>query len=374
MATHRVVSILGCNMALTELLQPPEVDAVLSPVVLGRADEEVGFLQDEEGLLPPLRVEHALVAQLAHALEFVAQQAMTAHGREPLQDGARDKLGKDTAQPSSMDTLEDGGRSLGRMGVPRKGRRVLDTEDEEGGELGGITTEKEGWAPGTHQWHRVLGLGLAHLADGTGPGLQRLWSFGSQLLHFFPNEEELEGEAKPAEDELVHQGSPYPEPAPKATRPLHQAGCDARPCHLRAHGLSGQAVGVRLGVPFSGAGAGDSRGSAHTQGDEVPTLDVAQGLSAFLCLKEEQGSLQGAPGALEVCGIGGGQWHWGEHPTGCSPTFPTLTLFALLGTWKLGGGCGPVQVPAVCHGLRDLIVDALWTQFLCVGATCGEQC
>lgn len=47
--------------ALTELLQPPKVDAVLSPILLSRADEEVGFLQDEEGSLPALGIEHALV-------------------------------------------------------------------------------------------------------------------------------------------------------------------------------------------------------------------------------------------------------------------------------------------------------------------------
>lgn len=93
MATRRMVPVLGGGTALTELLQPPEVDAVLSPVILGGADEEVGFLQDEEGLLPPLGVEHALVAQLAHALELVAQQAVTAHRCEPLQDRAREEPG-----------------------------------------------------------------------------------------------------------------------------------------------------------------------------------------------------------------------------------------------------------------------------------------
>lgn len=103
MAAHHMVPVPGCGMALTELLQPSEVDAVLSPVVLGGADEEVGFLQDEEGLLPPLGVEHALVAQLAHALELIAQQAVTAHGCEPLWDGARDEAGKDRAQPPSED-------------------------------------------------------------------------------------------------------------------------------------------------------------------------------------------------------------------------------------------------------------------------------
>lgn len=136
--------------ALTELLQPPQVDAVLGPVLLGGADEEVGFLQDEEGLLPALRVEHALVAQLARSLEFVAQQAVTAHGSEPLWDGTRDEMGKGRAQ--------DWDRS-----------------------------------------HRARCP--AHLADGACPCLQRLGTVSPQLLHFFPSEEELEGEAKPAEDE-----------------------------------------------------------------------------------------------------------------------------------------------------------------------------
>lgn len=148
-----MVSVSCCSVALTELLQPPEVDAVLSPVILGGADEEVGFLQDEEGLLPPLRVEHALVSQLAHTLELVAQQAVTAHGCEPLQDGARDEPGKDKVQPLSADPHKDGGRSLGMMGAPAKGRRVPATEDEEHGEVGGITTGKWGWSPGTHQCH-----------------------------------------------------------------------------------------------------------------------------------------------------------------------------------------------------------------------------
>lgn len=70
----------------------------------------------------------------------------------------------------------------------------------------------------------------------------------------------------------------------------------------------------------------------------------------------------------------GGQRHRGGHPTGCPSTLPTLTLFALLGTWELVGGCGPVQIPAVCHWLRDLIVDTLRTQLLCAGAPCGKQC
>lgn len=210
MATHHMVSVPGCSMALTELLQPPEVDAVLSPVILGGADEEVGFLQDEEGLLPPLRVEHALVAQLAHTLELVAQQAVTAHGCEPLWDRARDELAKDRAQPPSADPHEDGSRSAGRMGTPAKGRMVLAIEDEEHGELGGIMMGKQGQSPGTHQRHGVPVLGLAHLANSAGPGLQRLRPISSQLVHFFPGEEELKGEAKSEEDDPAHQGSPLP--------------------------------------------------------------------------------------------------------------------------------------------------------------------
>ena len=69
----------------------------------------------------------------------------------------------------------------------------------------------------------------------------------------------------------------------------------------------------------------------------------------------------------------GSQQHRGGHPAGCPPVLPTLTLFALPGTWELGGGRGPVQVPAVCHRLRDLVVDALRTRFPCAGAPCGEQ-
>lgn len=47
-----------------------------------------------------------------------------------------------------------------------------------------------------------------------------------------------------------------------------------------------------LEVPLSGTRTGDGLGSAHAQGEQIPTLDVAQGLSAFLCLEDEQGSLQ----------------------------------------------------------------------------------
>jgi len=126
-----MLPVLGCGRALTELLQPSEVNAVLSPIILGGTDEEVSFLQDEEGLLPLLGVEHALVAQLAHALELVAKQAMTAHRREPLRDGAKDEPGKDRAWPPNTDPHEDGGRSPGWMGAPAKGRRVLATEREE---------------------------------------------------------------------------------------------------------------------------------------------------------------------------------------------------------------------------------------------------
>lgn len=160
---------------------------------------------------------------------------------------------------------------------------------------------EQGQNPGTHQCHGVPGVGLAHLANGAGPGLQSLGPIGSQLLHFFPGEEELKGEAKPVEDKPAHQGSPLPRTCTQSqTRPLHQAGSSARPCSLCAHRVSG--AGTQLEVPFSGAGAGERLGSAHAQGDEVPALNVAQGLSALLCLEEEQGSLQGAPSALEVCG------------------------------------------------------------------------
>lgn len=92
--------------------------------------------------------------------------------------------------------------------------------------------------------------------------------------------------------------------------------------------IHGHAVGALLGLPFSGARAGDCLSSAHAHGEEVPALDVAQGLRAFLCLKEEQGSLQGAPRALEVCGTRA-QWHRGAHPLAallCSPHLPSLVF------------------------------------------------
>lgn len=69
----------------------------------------------------------------------------------------------------------------------------------------------------------------------------------------------------------------------------------------------------------------------------------------------------------------GGQWHWGGHHAGCPPALPTLTLFALPGPWELRGGRGPVQVPAVCHWLGDLVVDALWTRVPRAGAPCGTR-
>lgn len=50
--------------------------------------------------------------------------------------------------------------------------------------------------------------------------------------------------------------------------------------------------GGTLGIPLSGAWVGGCLGSAHTQGEELPALDVAQGLGAFLRLEEEQRFLQ----------------------------------------------------------------------------------
>ena len=98
-------------------------------------------------------------------------------------------------------------------------------------------------------------------------------------------------------------------------------------------------MGARLGVPFSGARAGERLGSAHTQGDEVPAVNVTQGLGAFLCLEEEQGSLQGAPSALEVCGTRGSAvlgWapHWlPSHAPYAYPLCFSWHLGALGGLW-----------------------------------------
>lgn len=113
-------------------------------------------------------------------------------------------------------------------------------------------------------------------------------------------------------------------------------------------------------------------GSVDPQGDEIPAVDVAQGLRAFLGLEEEQGSLQGAPSALEICGDRGSVALGWAHP-GCPPVLPKLTLFALPGPRELRGGRGSVQVPAVSHRLGDLVVDTLGTRVLRAGAPCGTR-
>lgn len=59
---------------------------------------------------------------------------------------------------------------------------------------------------------------------------------------------------------------------------------------------------------------------------------------------------------------------WEPHAFRHTPhfsTLPILTVSALLGTWEAGVGHGPVQVPTVCHRLRDLIVYTLWTWYPC---------
>lgn len=353
---------LCCSVALTELLQPPEVDAVLSPVICGGADEEMGFLQDEEGLLPPLRVEHALVPQLAHALELVAQQAVTAHRCEPLWDGARDEPGKDRVQPPSAEPHKDGGRSLEMMGAPTMGRSVPATDDEERGELGGITTGKQEWSPGTHQCHGVPGLGLAHLADGAGPSLQGLGPIGSQLLHFFPSEEELQSETKPAEDESAQTCTQ------SQTSPLHQAGHSA----LCAHGFSGQAEGQGWGYLSMGPGLARPWARLTPREMRSPLSMRPQGSVHFSVSKKSRAFSREHQVRWKSAGPKG-QWHQGGCPTGCPLELPTLTLFALLDTREFVRGCGPVQVPAVHHRLCDLIVDTLWTCFPYVWAPCREQ-
>lgn len=200
-------------------------------------------------------------------------------------------------------------------------------EMEEGEELGGITRDRA-WGHTT-----CPGLGLAHLADGAGPGLQRFGPIRSQLLHFLPSEEELEGEAKPAEDEPAHEGNPAPAPRARAAPSREPGPAVCVPQALRAR------PGARLGVPFSGAGAGERLvGSADAQGDEIPAVNVAQGLSAFLGLEEEQGSLQGAPRALEVCGDGGSValgWAPRWLPSRAAHTHP------LCSSWPLGASGGP---------------------------------
>lgn len=66
---------------------------------------------------------------------------------------------------------------------------------------------------------------------------------------------------------------------------------------------------------------------------------------------------------------------WAPNTLPCPPRFPihpTLTFSALPGAWEPGGSRGPVQVPAVCHWLRDFIVDALRTWFPCEEQHCEE--
>lgn len=72
-------------MTLTELLQAVQVDDVLGGSVVSWADEQVGLLQDEVGLLPLLRVQHGSVPQQAHPLKLTAQQAVDAQGGRRLE-------------------------------------------------------------------------------------------------------------------------------------------------------------------------------------------------------------------------------------------------------------------------------------------------
>lgn len=76
--------MLTAVFELTELLQLSQVDTVLSCPLLCRTEEEVGLLEDEETLQPLIGVQHGFVAQPAHFLELIAQQALTAERGEPL--------------------------------------------------------------------------------------------------------------------------------------------------------------------------------------------------------------------------------------------------------------------------------------------------
>lgn len=288
-------------MTLTELLQPPQVDAVLGPVLLGGADKEVTFLQDEEGPLPALGVQHALVAQLAHALELVTQQAVAAHGGEPLWDGAGDEQGENRALTPRAEPHEDGGGSLGMVGAPGKG-----------GERG-----KQGQSLGTLWSWLTLPMALAQACSVSGPSVPSCCTFSpvrksSRVKRNLQRMKQLM-KATLSQSQSSHCMSRKPSPAVYVPHTFWAC----------------------LGVPLSGARAGDSLvGSVDAQGDEIPAVNVTQGLSALLSVEEEQGSLQGAPRALEVC-RNRGSVALGWAPSGCPPTLPTLTLFAFPGPWEL---------------------------------------
>lgn len=94
------------------------------------------------------------------------------------------------------DPHRDGERSPAGMGAPGR--------EESASRWGAVRSHSRD--TGTVWGH----VGVAHLANGTGPGLQRFGPISSQLLHFFPGEEELKGEAKPAGDEPAHEDNPVP--------------------------------------------------------------------------------------------------------------------------------------------------------------------
>ena len=216
-------------------------------------------------------------------------------------------------------------------------------------------------------------LRLAHLADGTGPGLQGLRPIGSQLLHFFPSEEELEGEAKPMEDEPAHQDSPLPQTCTQSqTRPLHQAETNAHAAFSVPTGILGMQWGHSWVYLSVGPGLVSAWALFTPREMRSPLSMWPKGSVHFSVSKKSRALSREHHVRWKSAGRGGGQQPWSGHPTGCPPMVPTLTLFALLGSWELEGGHGPVQVPTVCHWLCDLIVDSLQMRFLCAGTPCGE--
>lgn len=80
---HRSISdhqylITNICWTLTEFLQTVQVNDVLCGAIVPGADEQVGLLQDEIGLLPLLRVQHGPVPHQPDTLKLPGEKAVTA--------------------------------------------------------------------------------------------------------------------------------------------------------------------------------------------------------------------------------------------------------------------------------------------------------
>lgn len=182
-------------------------------------------------------------------------------------------------------------------------------------------------------------LGLAHLANGTGPGLQCFRPISSQLLHFFPSEEELKGEAKPTEDEPAHEDNPVHAPRARAgTAPSREPSPAVGVPHAFWGYLS---VGPGLVTAWWGL--------LTPREMRSPQSMWPRGSVHFSVSKKSRAFSREHHVRWKSAGMGG-QWHWGGHPLPALPHCPHSPSLLFLAPGSFEGAVARYRYPLCVTG------------------------